>query len=111
MAGPYSKGDVALNVRAAVAAADILARRHFCPYVPHLTHFWHLLSPKPYEWWLEYDAVWLLQCDAVLRLRGASAGADDEVKLAQTAGIPVAETVEELEDIRALRIAAQVSRS
>lgn len=107
VAGPYSKGDVAVNVRTAIAAADALAARQFCPYLPHLTHFWHLVSPKPYEWWLEYDSIWLLQCDAVLRLSGASNGADQETKLAETAGIPVVHSIDALEDLREQRIKAQ----
>lgn len=107
VAGPYTKGDVALNVRAAIEAADALAERQFCPYVPHLTHFWHLISPKPYNWWLEYDAMWLLSCDAVLRLPGHSDGADQEVALAEEAGIPV---VHHLDDLDACRDAAQAAQ-
>lgn len=100
IAGPYSKGDVAQNVRTAITTADALAARHFCPYVPHLTHFWHLLSPKPYDWWLEYDAIWLLQCEAVYRIPGESNGADQEVRLAQTAGIPVVTDLDALDKLR-----------
>lgn len=107
VAGPYSKGDVALNVRTAIEAADQLAERHFCPYIPHLSHFWHLMSPKPYEWWLTYDAMWLLECDAVLRIPGESEGAEKEVRLAQQRGLPVVSTIEELEAIREERTAAQ----
>lgn len=97
VAGPYSKGDVAENVRAAILAADEVSALHHLPYVPHLTHFWHLVSPKPYRWWLEYDALWLLQCEAVLRLPGESAGADEEVRMAQLADMPVFYSLEELE--------------
>lgn len=110
IAGPYSKGDVALNVRAAIEAADAVAERHHCPYVSHLTHFWHLLSPKPYEWWLEYDALWLLQCEAVLRLPGESNGADQEVALATTAGIPVVHDLDALDKLRDAQIATQKAR-
>lgn len=99
IAGPDSQGDVALNVRAAIEAADAVAARHHCPYVPHLTHLWHLISPKPYEWWLEYDTLWLLQCDALFRLPGDSNGADQEVKLAELAGIPVAYDLDTLDQL------------
>lgn len=97
VAGPYSKGDVALNVRAAIDAANAVVELGHVPYIPHLTHFWHLVSPKPYEWWLEYDNVWLLECDVVLRIAGESTGADAEVKLAEERGIPVVYGLEELE--------------
>lgn len=99
VAGPYTKGDVALNVRAAIEAADAVAARHHLPFVPHLSHFWHFLSPKPYDWWLQYDALWLLQCDVVLRLPGESAGSDSEVALARLSSIPVAFSLDELDAI------------
>lgn len=107
IAGPYTKGDVAQNVRRAIEAADELAAYEFCPYVPHLTHFWHLISPKEYDWWLQYDAMWLLDCAAVLRLPGESDGADEEVKLAEQAGIPVAHSIDDLHRIRTDRLRQQ----
>jgi hypothetical protein len=110
VAGPYTHGDVARNVRTAIDAANALAERKFCPYVPHLTHFWHLVSPKPYDWWLQYDAMWLLDCQAVLRLPGDSAGADQEVKLAEAAGIPVVTTIDALDEVRDARHRAQQDR-
>lgn len=96
VAGPYSTGDVAVNVRAAIDAADKLVAAGHIPYIPHLTHFWHLLSPKPYHWWLDYDAAWVVCCDAVLHLPGESAGADKEVALAARLDIPVYGAVEQI---------------
>jgi hypothetical protein len=89
VAGPYTKGDVAVNVRNAYAAAEFLANAGFAPYVPHATHFWHLLFPHPYEFWLELDIVFLRCCDVLLRLPGESTGADREVSAALSDGIPV----------------------
>lgn len=89
IAGPYSKGDVCLNVREAIWAADRLLDKGFVPYIPHLTHFWHLLSPKEYEIWTALDMEWLIKCDAVLRLLGDSKGADEEVRTAHELNIPV----------------------
>jgi hypothetical protein len=43
VAGPYTKGDVAVNVRNAFEAANRLADVGFAPFVPHATHFWHML--------------------------------------------------------------------
>lgn len=79
VAGPYTQGDVAVNVRNALHAASMLADAGFIPYVPHLSHFWHLVFPRPYEEWLKFDLIWLAQCDACLRLDGPSNGADGEV--------------------------------
>ena len=89
IASPYSKGDVAVNVREAIAAADRLHARGFVPFIPHFTHFWHMLFPKPYEQWLSYDNHWIPVCDCVLRLPGESNGADKEVELARCLGKPV----------------------
>lgn len=94
VAGPYSKGDQVLNVRAAIEAADRLAAAGHSPYVPHLTMLWHLVSPRPYSWWLALDLEWLAVCDAVVRLPGDSAGADGETAEADRLGIPVFNRVE-----------------
>jgi hypothetical protein len=45
---------------------------------------------------LDYDLNWLAKCDAVLRLPGASSGADREVEYAQKLGIPVFYSIEEI---------------
>ena len=89
VAGPYTKGDVAVNVRNAFEAADKLADAGFAPFVPHGTHFWHFAFPRPYEEWLKLDLAFLPVCDAVLRLPGLSSGADAEVVEAERLGIPV----------------------
>lgn len=78
IAGPYTLGDTALNVRRAILAADEVWAAGFLPYVPHLDHLWHLVSPKPISTWYAMDIGWLRVCDAVLRLQGESEGADIE---------------------------------
>jgi hypothetical protein len=97
VAGPYTKGDVAQNVYNAIRTANQLADRGFAPFVPQFTHFWHMMFHRPYEFWLELDNQFLPCCDAVLRIRGESSGADEEVKLAQGRGIPVFTDIEELD--------------
>lgn len=89
VAGPYTKGDVAVNVRRAIEVGSELHDAGFMPFIPHLTHFWHFITPKPYEVWLSVDNEWLPLCDALLRLPGESSGSDKEVSLAQSLGIPV----------------------
>lgn len=89
IAGPYTKGDVALNVRAAILAAGAVFDAGFAPFVPHLTHFWHLLAPRDYEDWLRLDLEWLACCHCLIRLNGESSGADREVARARELGIPV----------------------
>jgi hypothetical protein len=96
VAGPYTKGDVAVNVRTALAVANELADLGFAPYVPHLTHFWHLIFPRPYDYWLELDNEFLPYCDALLRIPGESSGADKEVQLARSLNKPVLNSVNEI---------------
>ena len=96
VAGPYTRGDVGLNVRNAIMAADTLYAHGFAPYVPHLTHFWHLVSPRCYEDWMDLDMVWLRQCECLLRLPGKSEGAEREIVVARGSGIPVFRSITEV---------------
>ena len=68
VAGPYTHGDVARNVAAAMRAADALIRADAAPFVPHLSHFQHMAHPQPYEVWTALDFAWLETCEALLRL-------------------------------------------
>lgn len=95
IAGPYSKGDVMLNIREAIFAADWVWAAGHSPFLPHLTGFWHVISPHPYEKWLALDADWIGACDALIRLPGESSGADKEVELAKASGLAVFDGVVE----------------
>ena len=96
IAGPYTSGDVALNVRNAFATANTLADHGFAPFVPHYTHFWHMLYPRPYDFWLKLDKEFLASCDCLLRLEGESEGADVEEEHARSLGLPVFRSIHEL---------------
>lgn len=96
IASPYTKGDVAINVRESLLVADKLLDLGFLPFCPLLSHFWHLISPKPYSEWMTMDLEWILRCDALLRLPGRSSGADDEYRFAKQHGIPVFLSIEDL---------------
>jgi nucleoside 2-deoxyribosyltransferase len=96
IAGPYSKGDVAENVRTAIHAGDYCAHFGHTPFIPHLTHFWHFLIHHEYEFWMQQDEAWLRECDAVLRLAGESAGADREVEIAKSLNMPIFYSVFEI---------------
>ena len=87
--GPYTHGDVAANVRNAILAANELRDHGFYPFIPHLSHYWHTLCPRPYEEWLVMDLEWLRVCHALLRLPGESSGADKEVEWCIAHEMPV----------------------
>ena len=100
IASPYTKGDVAINVRESILVADKLLELGYLPFVPLFSHFWHFLSPKAYETWIAYDKSWVLKCDVVLRLPGESSGADGEVQIAKDNGMLVFYSIEELTNWR-----------
>ena len=89
VAGPFTHGDQAANVRAAIDAGKRLMDAGLHPFVPHLSWFSDFVHPTPYEEWLAYDLEWIKRCDAVLRLPGYSPGAEREANFARFLGIPV----------------------
>ena len=89
IAGPYTKGDSVINVRNAINVAEDLIDIGLVPFIPHLSHLWHLINPHEIAYWYQYDNGWLLKCDVVLRLPGESKGADAECALAKENNIPV----------------------
>jgi hypothetical protein len=97
VAGPYSSPDPVQNTHDAVRCATwLLKDGRVTPFVPHLTLFWHAITPLPYELWCAYDLEILARCDALLRRPGRSHGADDEVVAARRFGLPVFEDVQAL---------------
>lgn len=102
IAGPYTRGDTAQNVRNAIVAGNNVAALGHTPYIPHLTHFWHMLIPRPIEFWYRFDIEWLKVCDAVLRLPGESKGADEEVRIAKDMDKPVYENFADIPRARGL---------
>jgi len=98
IASPYTVGDVAMNVRRQIETANQLVEIGCLPYVPLLSHFWHLILPHSYEFWTEMDMDWLEVCDCILRLPGESKGADAEAKRMRELGKPVYYSIFELEE-------------
>lgn len=100
IASPYSTGDQALNVRRQIDCAEELMDLDFVPYAPLLSHFQHLVHPRPIKDWYKFDNEWVRACHYLLRLSGESKGADDEVKLALKLDIPVFHSIDQLVNAR-----------
>ena len=96
LSAPYTKGDLAIYIRQVIQCADELLELGYIPFVPHLNHLWHLISPKSWDVWLELDMAFLPKCDKLLRLDGDSIGADGEVAYAEYLEIPVYYGIEEI---------------
>lgn len=90
VAGPYTIPDPCENTHRAIKVANDLAESgKMVPVLPHLSHLWHTVTPRPYKFWTELDMHLLARCDAVFRIPGASSGADDEVAVARKLKIDV----------------------
>lgn len=117
IACPISTGNLADNVNAASAAFLALVQAGFAPFCPAwsvYSGFAHgtmmedncigFGSPAgmegmSHEIWLEVDLAWVEASDLVLRLPGASVGADREVAHARKNGVPVVFSVQEAVDL------------
>ncbi len=98
VAGPYTKDDPAVNTRNAILVGEEIVKMGHIPFIPHLTHFWHIIFPHEYQYWMDMDEKWLLRCDALFRMPGNSSGADIEVKKAKERGMPVYYSLEEMQN-------------
>ena len=96
IASPYTKGDVAVNVRRQLEVANELMDIECCPIVPLFTHFQHMMFPRPYEDWMAIDMEKIKGCDYLMRLEGESSGADREVEFAKSLGIRVVRSVQDI---------------
>jgi len=96
IASPYTIGDVAVNVRVQLDTADELMDMGLVPFAPLMSHFQHLVHPRPYEDWIDVDLEWVKSCDILLRLEGKSDGADNEVYVANSLKLHVVYGMAEL---------------
>lgn len=96
IASPYTKGDVAVNVKIQMDMADKLMTNGFAPFTPLYSHFQHMAHPRTYDDWLTLDFEWIKVCDCILRLPGESSGAEKEVEFANFNNILVFYSIEDL---------------
>lgn len=97
ISGPLtSSGPLWGNVTVAVAAFRQLQEAGFAPLCPHLTAYIDPHGETPHVTWMETDLPWVEIAHAVLRLPGASLGADIETEFAAARNIPVFTSVQEI---------------
>ena len=100
IAGPISTeiGDRPINLHHplvvqrldhALGVAESLITHGLWPYIPHLTIAWNHYHPHTQGYWMRLDIFWLSRCNALLRLPGASKGADQEVEEAERLTMPI----------------------
>lgn len=118
LASPYSNGDPSINTHFQVDQFNLMLNDGIViPYIPLTSHFLHVMCPRPYKDWIDYDlSVIRTMCfDACLRLnvkhvfahqvsstevyvQKESSGADGEEKLFRELGLPVFYNYTELYD-------------
>lgn len=106
IASPYTKGDPAINTHFQCKVFDQLMTDGIVwPVVPLWSHFQHILYPRPYTDWINYDLAMLERYDGCIRLNAVvddigysvseSSGADGEVRVVLDAGKPVFYSIDE----------------
>lgn len=101
VAGPYraeTREGVELHIQTARAVGLQVARKGWCPVIPH-TMLAHLDAAAPSiadQFWLDATLELMRRCDAVLLLPGwtQSSGTRAEVAEAQRLGLPVFDAVD-----------------
>ena len=90
LCGPYTKPDPVENTRNAILLGQRL-RDEFgvITLTPHFLLAEHLISPRPYDYWLSVGVDMLSRCDALFRIEGESLGADLEEQYAKKMNMPV----------------------
>lgn len=91
------------NTYRAIDAGIRLRQKGHIPFIPHLCHWWDARAIEQgiqFTWkdWMDYDDVWLAECDAFLYL-SPSRGADIELARAKELGLRIFYSVEEVEAI------------
>lgn len=107
IASPYTKGDPAINTHFQVQVFDRLMNDGLVwPVIPLVSHFIHLIKPRHYQDWIDYDLALLERYDGCLRLNAVhneldyyvteSSGADGEVAYFESVNKPVFYSITEL---------------
>lgn len=89
VSGPMKHGDMASNLRNAIACGAQLIQAGHEPLIPHLNFYLSIMFPLEYEELMRVDLEWIKVAQAIIRLPGNSDGSDREVALARHFGIPV----------------------
>lgn len=87
VAGPMSSNPLAA-VRTSLPCFRILRNAGAIPFMPQWSVIAEIVEPWPYEQYMDYDFDIIRRCDGLVRLPGASPGADREWALAEERGMP-----------------------
>lgn len=107
ISSPFTQGDTLLNVRCSIDAFNTLLDSGECvPISPlSMTSMAHVVQPRSYDAWMDYDLALLSRCDAVLVIdavygdyvQSESKGVAIEEAFASERNIPTFYSLEQLE--------------
>lgn len=104
VAGPFTHPDPVINTRNACTIGSLIVDTGLASaLVPHTTLLWHLVDPRPVDYWYALDLAHVARCDALYRMTGPSTGADREVEFAHERNLPVFNANEDANAWEALR--------
>ena len=97
IAGPYTNPDPVINTRQATEAGlKVYERTGAGVLIPHLSLLAHAMFPRDIDFWYLFDLSQVAHCTHLLRLPGASTGADREVEYARGIGLGVYHDLDDL---------------
>ena len=99
IASPYWHEDPAIrqrNVARQMETASACIDCGYAPFWPLHSHYLNERYHRDEAQWLALSCEWVKVCDVMLRLPGASRGADIESALAITLNIPIFENLTEI---------------
>lgn len=88
VAGPIDNGRFVEQLRTTLTVAEDLRLAGIVPYVPASSFLWELVQPHHDNSWTAMNYEWIQRCDALVRVPGSSARAEQEWALARSCGIP-----------------------
>ncbi len=100
IAGPLSaltQREIDINVAIAKRVSLELMEKGHAPFCPHLAVYYN--SNRTHEQWLDYDLVWLEQCEAIFFI-GESPGANQELARAKELGLQMFHELKEVPDLK-----------
>lgn len=103
LSGPYTKPDPTKNMNTAAKITLTLEAKGWLVIVPHMNLVRDLITPMPYDYWIDLDLKLLSLCGAWTRFdpSGESPGSELEKAHAEDLGLVIYNDHSEVPDLRA----------
>lgn len=95
LSAPSKRVDASPYMRAAMFYTSMLQENGFAVYLPHLWFFQYIQYPRPRDFWLKQDLVFLANASAVVHVGTVSLGVKAEKDFAETWSVPWFDGIEQ----------------